>query len=52
VRVLEVLGIVLAVPGAIAALWDLWVRHVLAWHVRRGGWTQLDIHIRFRIHRG
>jgi hypothetical protein len=51
VRVLEVLAIALAVPGALAAIDDLWRRHVLAWHVRRRGWSELDIHIHLRIHR-
>jgi hypothetical protein len=53
VRVLEFLAVVLAAPGAVAALGELLARrgHVVRDRARPGR-AELDIHVRLRIARG
>jgi hypothetical protein len=51
VPVLEVLGLVLALPEAMIALRELWARCGIASPATRSR-TELEISVRLRIHRG
>jgi hypothetical protein len=53
VRTLEILGVILATPGAVAAVKGLHARRrfLVREHSRPGG-AELDIHVRLRIRRG
>jgi hypothetical protein len=53
VRTLEILGVILATPGAVAAVKSLHARRrVLVREHSRPGRAELDIHVRLRIRRG
>ncbi|HEX4467600.1 MAG TPA: hypothetical protein VH025_10470 [Solirubrobacteraceae bacterium] len=48
---LEVLALALAIPGAIAALGELWARSGSARHDAQSGPTRFDIDVHVRIRR-
>jgi hypothetical protein len=48
---LELLGLALAMPGAVDALSDLWARRAVARHAARPSRTRLDIDLHVSIHR-
>jgi hypothetical protein len=49
--VLEVLGLILALPEAMIALRELWARRGIASPATRSR-AELEIHVRLNIHRG
>jgi hypothetical protein len=51
-RLLELLGLALAMPGAVDALSDLWTRRAVARLATRPPTTRFDIDLRVSIHRG
>jgi uncharacterized membrane protein len=48
---LEVLGLIVAVPGAIAALVEIWARRAVAHRPSRTHARRLDIDLHLRIRR-
>jgi hypothetical protein len=48
---LELLGLALAMPGAVDALRDLWARRAVARRAAPPSTTRLDIDLRVRIRR-
>jgi hypothetical protein len=53
VRTLEILGVILATPGALAAVKALHTRRrLIVREHSRPGRAELDIHVRLRIRRG
>jgi hypothetical protein len=51
VPVLEILVLALTIPGAIAAVGDLWTRRQVARRDPQTGTTGLDVSLRFSIRR-
>jgi hypothetical protein len=51
VPVLEVLGLILAAPGAVVALGEVWARHAAARRPRQPGTRRLDIDLHLSIRR-